>query len=488
MSRSRRGMILFLVLMVVALSAMIATSVVHSTLAERVNINSAQRRTQARLLAVTGVQSIMHELARQRDDMLSGRIPTVTREGVVFRESLGGGGQGTERIGLWRVVASQESDGRERLIVAESAKLDANWATTAMLTASDAMTSGAAQDVVGKRSQRRFAAASELAKRGTQVRNDRVSVFNADAAEPGGPAGSRSQPRGEDEPLRLRVDRAWSPEFEEQAKRMLGDPLADHLREMIGKGNGFTTDRALFGAALAKGLKPPEIESLLDWCLTGGDAVGIRLGRVNINQAPLEVIAAIPGFTTQSAQAVVSRRSTLTAELGTHPAWPFTQGLMKPEEFAVAIDWIAVRTLQWRVRIEAGIKIDENSTTAPETDDLRDRIVIDAVIDLADGTPRLAMLRDITRSGDVELRDQAAIVTEGRTPEPPSSSPAGKSSQDSSLKIDAGLKLGGLAPESLSIDTGEPEPQLVQPTARPAASPPLPPPAPGRIGRWTTGR
>jgi hypothetical protein len=68
-------------------------------------------------------------------------------------------------------------------------------------------------------------------------------------------------------------------------------------------------------------------------------------------------------------------------------------------QFQGIVDSITSRCLQWRVRVEGGSGgIGEEARTPA-----RDRVVLEAVIDLSGERPRLAYLRDVTHLESVEL-------------------------------------------------------------------------------------
>lgn len=492
---NRRALVLLVVLLIVAVAAMIGTTAVAMTLTQRSELASAQRRTQARLLALTGLTSVMAQLERQRDAMLKGEIPDLTTEATVYTDS---GGDGVQRRGLWRIIKRKTPDGKELPCEPEAGKLDVNFATPAMLNSAGLSEAGAAA-AVAARGKRRLLSLAELRalpefnSAASAANPSRFTVFSADAAAPS------SALRPADQPQRLRIDHAWSEDFEKEATAALGPDLTAKLKDMIGPAKGILTDADLVTGAHTRQLTPKQIATLVDTCATGGDDAGIRLGRVDLNLAPIEVLAAIPGFTAESAAKVVQKRSTLPVDQARSTAWPLTEGIIAVEDFAKAADWLTTRCLQWRVVIEAGVLITESTgsgtTASAEQDDtLRNRVVIEAVIDLAAEKVRVAELVDITRVDAARSAERATTEAAAAKPDPkPKPAPDALKPPSEGLKPPSeGLKppSEGLKPPSEGLKP--PSEGLKAPSDRPAdpaAPPPEParPPQPKRVGRWTTG-
>ncbi|HET6428399.1 MAG TPA: type II secretion system protein GspK [Phycisphaerae bacterium] len=117
----------------------------------------------------------------------------------------------------------------------------------------------------------------------------------------------------------------------------------------------------------------------------GGQAY--RVGRVNLNSAPKEVLAALPGLSETAAQQIVDLRETLDAEERSTTAWVYAQGVVSAEEFKQAAMCLTARSYQYRVRSFG------YSPTCGRF------CVLEAVVDLASGRPEIVYLRDLTRLG-----------------------------------------------------------------------------------------
>jgi hypothetical protein len=130
------------------------------------------------------------------------------------------------------------------------------------------------------------------------------------------------------------------------------------------------------------------------WAVRFEDDLFAR-GRVDVTRASALVLSVLPGFDAEIAAEVVERRGSLSSERLSDPTWLVQEELLTPEAFEAAADWIAVRSLVWRVRIEAEVLdggMDGASSDGEPT--RRARVVLDAVIDAADSRVRVAYVRD----------------------------------------------------------------------------------------------
>jgi hypothetical protein len=208
---------------------------------------------------------------------------------------------------------------------------------------------------------------------------------------------------------------------------------------------------------------------------------------------------------------------------------------MTEDEFEKAVNHITARCLQWRVIIEGGIvpSRDEASwdgggaggdggarwegstvesapldaaefTRRVDRRDIaktRERIVLEAVIDVSSLRPRVAMLRDVTHvalarrlGADVKaaLPDEPDATDTPATPEPPKTT----STADTAARESAGhdLDLGGLELDDLEPTETSTPPDISSPSesqpdkdTSPGSTTPAGSSADPRVGRWTTG-
>jgi len=114
---------------------------------------------------------------------------------------------------------------------------------------------------------------------------------------------------------------------------------------------------------------------------------GILFGKVNINTAPVEVLASLPGFDEDSASQVVSAREQLDASMKETIAWPCTQNVVSADTFKAVAPSLTARSWQFHGRCVAyGWPCGQYR-------------VLEVVIDLAGESPRILYQRDLTRLG-----------------------------------------------------------------------------------------
>jgi hypothetical protein len=430
-------MVLLAVLLIVAITALAATTAIYFAMAERSAVAASERRVQARLAAWTGVQVIAAELAAQRGVLLAGGEPRVSAQGRVGEggaadasaAAAGGAGAPAGEAWSWQLVKGAmdvEAEGasagasaavgvgegfapppdEEPRPEAEAARLDLNWAEAGMLAAAGLGERGAARVVAARGGGRRIGGVEELGAMGVVVPAGvlaRFTVFAADAPEPvgvgaGGASGAGAGGQG----ARVRLDDAWTPEGESALAKVLRAETVAALKAMVEatKGAGLRRDGAVVEGLLARNVPVEEVARVLDACLTGGDGAGVRLGRVDVNRATAEVLAAVPGLTAETAAAIVERRGRVAERERQSVAWLLTERVVEPPAFVKAVDWLTVRTMQWRVLVAGGREAGDGVAVAGGGAAAAggfERVVLEAVIDLAEAEVRIAELRDVTR-------------------------------------------------------------------------------------------
>lgn len=489
----RRGTILLAVMLVITLSALAATTAMYLGEASGEGSRMSLKRTRSRAMAWSGVQAVMAELADQRDKLLDGENPLITTQWQLFEEA--------GRRGVVRLIALAKDDtAQEQWILSEATRLDLNSATADMLLKIPGITKELAAAIVAAR-QQGFSSIDELVRvPGMKPEllwgETEHAVTNAEpSAAPGGTLDSfltvfafdpnvqagidpaAPDLRGK---LRLNLNTPWSESLETALKDRFGADAAANAKKLFDKGASFKTLKDLCGVFQQERLPTATWPTLLDSFTNSPDPfIG---GRVDINRAPAAVLAAIPGFTPEAADEVVKVRQSLDAAARRTIMWPVTQGILKEDKFMEAVDYLTTRSMQWRVRVEVGMMESESSSAREPA--LEDRLVLEAVIDVASERPRVAYLRDVTlldsarvmnRDLSVQAERRPAVVADNTAPEP--ETPPAK------LDTDAGLKLSGV------LDFGSEEPPA--PVAVPPAEPPAVAPAPAegvdrRIGRWTS--
>jgi len=86
---ARRGSILLLVLVVIAVSALIVASALRQSLAAGWTAASSDRQLESRLAAWSGIEMVMTELQSQRSHLLTGNSPILTDQIVVQSKEQG---------------------------------------------------------------------------------------------------------------------------------------------------------------------------------------------------------------------------------------------------------------------------------------------------------------------------------------------------------------------------------------------------------------
>ncbi len=139
---------------------------------------------------------------------------------------------------------------------------------------------------------------------------------------------------------------------------------------------------------LSSGVSDGDMAIVLDNFTTapGGGKLPVP-GLVNVNTAPVEVLAALPGLDAGLAQSIVDARANLGAETKATTAWLLTQGLLDSESYKSIAPRLTTQGYQYRLRV-IGFGVPCN----------RYRI-IEVVLDLAGPQPKVLYQRDLTKLG-----------------------------------------------------------------------------------------
>lgn len=412
----RRGVIILVVFVIISGSALIMTSLSYLGRAEMHSAGRVGRVNQAQALAWSGVQAVMAELDSQRQEMLDGRDPQITDSWSLF-------GTGSER-GMVQLLPVGPDD---ELIVSESAKLDVNLADAESLARLEPLlTPELAAAIVEARSARaggRFDSLADLLEVPGMTPEllwgplDKVQVQRAAASEQdaevhferrlrhlergvSGPA-----PRGlcdvltifSIEPViqatgryRININAKYDDRMHRRIARRYGEDLANLVRSFkTNEPERVIAQKEWYEILALTESEGRQADEYLDgFCL---DEQKFAQGRVDLNRAPVEVLAALPGLDMDLAGALVAGRDALSARDRAGVAWPMASGAMTPAQWSAAAPRLTWRTSAWRVRILGRVLVgeEENVETAAEC-------VYEAVIDLSSPQPRVAYLRDIT--------------------------------------------------------------------------------------------
>ena len=141
---------------------------------------------------------------------------------------------------------------------------------------------------------------------------------------------------------------------------------------------------------MSSGVGEHNLHLVMDKLTTGGLSLSgqeMLFGRVNLISAPAKVLSALPGLSESAAHDIVAGRSNLSDEERATPAWLYTQGIVSAEDFKRASSFLTTRSYLYTVR-SFGYRPGSGRFC-----------VLEAVVDLASGTPRITRLRDLTRLG-----------------------------------------------------------------------------------------
>lgn len=519
----RRGVILLVVFVIISGAALVMTSLSFLGRAEMRSASLVGRNAQAHALAWSGVQAVMAELDRQRQDMRDGHEPQVSDQWSLY-------GTSTERGMVYLLPVGPDDE----LIVSESAKLDINLADAASLErVGTFIPPELAEAIVTARNARSGARFDSLAdlldvkgvtpellwgplgkvelQRAVEGESDPEAQFERRLRymERGiaGPA-----PRGladlltvySIEPViqttgryRINLNSEYDDRMHRRIARRFGDELAETVRTFRRNEPDLVIDNRLWYTLLAQA--DPEDgnpdEYLDGFCL---DEQRFAQGRVDVHRAPLDVLAALPGLDADLATAVVSARESLSASERAGLRWLIESGALTAEQWVAAAPRLTWRTSAWRVRVLGRVLAGDGEAPQVEAE-----CVYEAVIDLSSPQPRVAYLRDVTMLETVvalrhlvpaaqaaEEDDEAPSEVDDREPDGANDEPvsAFSSRRDASGRLVDSPSFGDTdsdAPEDeASYDAPGGEDGA---PGEPSASPP-----PNRqvkpIGRWTGDR
>lgn len=453
----RRALVLLLVVVAVTMASLIGASAALTASAQRSSASVAADLAQARLAALSGLQGVMAELIDQREAMLAGEPPVVSDTWALHI------GQDGSRIDIRLVDVSPDFDGP---LAPESGRLDINAASAAMLEGLG-LDKALADRIIAARRQRPFASPADLLRvqgiteemlgdanastlmgsavldGGSTVGSDPtasggldldtalgappdlaslVTVFASDPNIQGGIAQDSERFRGR---LRVNLNQPWSDRLGNALIERFGQDAADGVQRIMEQGTTFTSDADIIKTLRRLNLPPETWGEILDvFCTSDNEFLPAR---VDLRTAPERVLAALPGISPEQAGDIVAARDQLPPDATQSPAWLVTEGLLKPDDFELAVDHLTTRCMQWRVRVEAGIvrpRSVDSSIGGPidagggGDAPLEPRVVYEAVIDIASQRPRIAYLRDITLldaarsvAADPTLLDSLALAT-----------------------------------------------------------------------------
>jgi len=454
---AHRAFVLYAALIVVAIGALISSSVVYAAQAQRSSADAAARRVQSRAIAWSGVQAAMEALRVQRDDLLRGRGADLPEDWVMFTDADG-------RQAVARLV--EQTDGA--LLVSEAGKLDVNTARAAMLAAVPGLDAEIASRIVAARAGRKFLSVHELA--GIEgLRNalgggsesadvpvkdafvppedaelsrpltDLLTVFSFD---PNVQAGLGRNAESHTGVRRIALSVKWSERLARAITERFDEATANIVKALLEQGIKFEKESDIVKVLRRFNVQPADWAEVLDaYCV---DAGPYRLGRIDIHSAPAEVLACVPGIDAAAAEQIALRRGKLAPEQRLTPVWLVQENILTQDQFELAVDALSSRSLQWRIVIEAGF-VERGTDASSERPPLGDRIIVEAVLDVSSERARVAYLREITLADAARALGPLRAVTPQpkRTDSAPDeSAPSGPEVQDPAISSTPGESAG----------------------------------------------
>ncbi|MDG2029598.1 MAG: hypothetical protein P8J45_01200 [Phycisphaerales bacterium] len=409
----RRGFIMIAVLVVVVGAALVATMLVHFAGSENAVAVASAERSASRALAASGVEVILSELNLERDRILSGMPIELDGQYVLYENDL--------ELGVVRLLPPA---GGTDLLHAVGGLLDLNRASAVDLVATGLLDEIAAQAIIAERNTRpdqRF-----------RVLEDLLDVKAADGISVVTPE-QLMGPLSEFEPSRdvlaVELDRG------ERVLEALGDPEVVSLSDVLtvhsfepalqrsgvlrinldvphseelgrrldqrfgdGAGAGFKQimERVSFDddARIVDVLRFFEPEPGDRW-ETAFDALSTEdrwhFGRIDLNTAPAAVIQTLEGIDTETAEAIVRERRSLSSDEMATRIWPLLREILTPDTFGPIAGRVTTRTWIWRLRLAAGtVSVDDPDGP------IFSPVIFEVTVDLAAPSPRIAELRDIS--------------------------------------------------------------------------------------------
>jgi DNA uptake protein ComE-like DNA-binding protein len=406
----RRSFVLVVVLIIVMGAMLVATSILFMTQAHRSGDVSINRSAQSRAVAWSGVQALMAELGAQRDRILEGERLDAEDEYVLYELD--------DRMGVARLLPLTTSGD---LLVPEAGRLDLNTTTAEELERTNAVDAIIAQAIVAYRDSklgRPFQSVAELLHvPGVDAEllygpvedmapleggsfDARATTFEDGAyvdSEGGSSRGLADlvtvygfEPDVQrDGKLRINLNVEWSEELGVRLDERFGEGAGALVKQIIDNGTTFNDDAAIVRVLRFFNTPLEDWADIIDALTTA--AGEYRFGRVDLNTASADVLAALPGLTRELALDIVDRRDEVDLDARSTIMWPAEEGILETQAYEQLAGRITVRSWTYRFRLVAG-EVDADDPDGP----LMNPVVLEGVVDLCESRPRLAYLRDVT--------------------------------------------------------------------------------------------
>ncbi len=183
-----RGIVLLASLAVLSIGVLAATAVIMAASSGMDATSASAGRAQGRAAAWSGVQAVLEELVSQREDLLLGADPVLSDGGEV--QSTGDfGGESGPRL-VYRLLPLDD----QRVWRSESALLDLNTASEAMIARLPGMTVERAKTIAGGRGEHGYGSVAEALAASAPERVPEESFDSPDDAPGSGPEGAGRPP------------------------------------------------------------------------------------------------------------------------------------------------------------------------------------------------------------------------------------------------------------------------------------------------------
>lgn len=423
--RHERGVAVLVVLVVLAIGALAGTVALLAARSAGEATASTAGRLQSRLTMRSGMLAIEQAALDQRADVLAGAEFVVDDPIELFEEG--------NRTATFRLDAAITPDA-----VSLDALLDINSCTASMLAKLPGMdeTLGAAvAAALPVRSLREllevegvtielvygtYDERGELASDGIPLAS-LLTVGSVDPATSIGVGGAM--------PLAERVD--VSQPYDEAMGERLTNSLsaqegAGQLVAVLAQRDTPPASLAEVARALRGQMTLATTGQVLDIVCVGS---GPSRGRVDINRAPFEVLAVLPGLDDQTAQQIVDARRSLDTDELKDPLWPLREGLVDEDSMLEVLDRVTTRSVRWVLRAEAGMatvrersvgidsledaqRVQAGMASADE-DRLRDRVAMDLLVDFSGPRPVVVPLGEVSIAGELAAVARVLAGTDG---------------------------------------------------------------------------
>lgn len=458
----RRGSVLLAVFAIVIVAALLAVTMLGAARSSAFHAKSSAADAASRALANAAVLSLLREFEAERDAMLEGRDPELRESFTLWEDDSG-------RRAVARLMPFADGS----IAAPQNALLDANHASPEALAGLELIDQALAGRIVAARDEAPFTRLADLlAVDGIDTellfgpadeQLEQLTSTSTDAGPrlpsiPGAPGSAETladvltvfsfEPdvmmglSGEADDFgkrRINLNQEWSDDIRDPVERRYGEEVASVLGRIMNSDQfSFESDADLVSAMQLFGVDVEDWPEILDVFTT--EPSDFRTDRVDINRAPVAVLAAIPGVGADLAERIADTRPRDPgAGAFVSPVWLIENELVSRAVFGGISERITTRSLQWRVRVEVGFEVDEEAslsipgpvTRARSGDltevELTNRRILEIVIDAASPRARLASFTDLTALPDAleiaALAEAAAGFDLAPSTDPPGAGP-----------------------------------------------------------------